>query len=327
MIGTLRAILFSPDRFTTTFTLGRGKDALDVTLWDRPGRFCSDDELASMVRDLREVAADGQRGKPVPEYGVLLGDRDDLKNRVITIVRVRATGEPVGFSALCWMDLTLGVRTMSVLHLGLVYVSPEHQHKHFSNVLYGAPTLLMLMKRGLEGFWISNVSQVPSAIGLTASHYDAVYPNVDDKAQQSFRHLVLARAIMKTHRHVFGVGEDATFDEARQVIQNAYTGGSDNLKKTFDDAPKHRDPRINELCRTRLDYQRGDDFLQLGRCNVRAILRFFQQKLPKNSAVQILSTATSLLIGGLLVPVVRWLMATEATPTSLPPRSTPEVLG
>jgi hypothetical protein len=138
---------------------------------------------------------------------------------------------------------------------------------------------------------------------------------------------VLARAIMKTHRHVFGVGEDATFDEARQVIQNAYTGGSDNLKKTFDDAPKHRDPRINELCRTRLDYQRGDDFLQLGRCNVRAILRFFQQKLPKNSAVQILSTATSLLIGGLLVPVVRWLMATEATPTSLPPRSTPEVLG
>ena len=59
---------------------------------------------------------------------------------------------------------------------------------------------------------------------------------------------------MRRHRRVFGVGEDAGFDEARFVITNAYTGGSDNLKKSFDVAPKHRDEAYNDFCREQLDY-------------------------------------------------------------------------
>ena len=44
------------------------------------------------------------------------------------------------------------------------------------------------------------------------------------------------------------------FDEERFVITDAYTGGSDNLKKSFAEAPKHRAPLYNEMCERELDY-------------------------------------------------------------------------
>ena len=62
---------------------------------------------------------------------------------------------------------------------------------------------------------------------------------------------------MRRHRAAFGVSEDAHFDEARFVIEDAYRGGSDHLKKRFEDAPHHREAVYNEYCAATLDYARG----------------------------------------------------------------------
>lgn len=325
MSGLLMSLLVRQDRFQTSFTIPSPDGGLLVELFDRPGRWMSDEKLEALVTAMRTVAIAGQRGKPMPVYGALKGEREDLGRRCITLVSLKKTGEPIGFCALAYFDLSIGARVLSVVHLGLLYVSPEHQHRHLSNVLYGASTLLLLMKSGLRGFWISNVSQVPAAVGLTAHHYDDVYPRPGPTARQRFMHLVLARAIMKDHRTAFGVGDDAGFDEARQVITNAYTGGSDDLKKTWDEAPKHRDPAINELCRTWLDYDRGDDVLQLGRCNVRSIWRFFSSKLPGNAGVQIAWQALSIIVVGALTPMVRWLLAPEFDARGRPLRASDDL--
>jgi hypothetical protein len=61
---------------------------------------------------------------------------------------------------------------------------------------------------------------------------------------------------MRRHRAVFGVGDEAGFDEARFVITNAYTGGSDALKKSLETAPRHRGERYNAFCARELDYER-----------------------------------------------------------------------
>ncbi len=321
MIDFLAALLLRQERFATSFTIPSADGGLLVELWDRPGRWVDDATLQRLVTSMRTVAAAGQRGKPVPMYGALLGDRDDLSRRCLTLVSLKATGEPIGFCALAYFDIPVGARVLSVVHLGLLYVSPDHQHRHLSNVLYGASTLLLLMKNGLRPFWISNVSQVPAAIGLTARHYDDVYPRPGERVRQSFLHLMLARAILKSHRAAFGVGDDAGFDEERQIITNAYTGGSDELKKTWAEAPRHRDEAINELCRTWLDYDRGDDLLQLGRCNLRSILRFFQSKLPDNAATSVFFRAVVLLFVGVIAPVARWLIAPEYDPRGRPLRA------
>jgi hypothetical protein len=119
---------------------------------------------------------------------------------------------------------------------------------------------------------------------------------------------LLARAIMRSHRAAFGVGDEAEFDEVRQIIGNAYTGGSDELKKRFEDAPKYRVEAANEVCRRELDYARGDDFLQIGRCTLAAALQFLRMKLPQGSIFQLAFRAAVLIGFATIVPIVRWLV-------------------
>ena len=125
------------------------------------------------------------------------------------------------------------------------------------------------------------MTQVPAVVGMVSETFSDVYPRPGDGPPKDFAKLQLARGIMKGHRHVFGVGDDAVFDEHSFVIENSYTGGSDNLKKTFDEAPKHRDDAYNTFCKERLDYQRGDDFLQIGKIDLNAVRRYITRTVPR----------------------------------------------
>lgn len=285
---------------------------LEVAVYDRPGRLLDDAALQKLVDEMRAVAREGQEGKPMPEYGALLGDRADLARRIVTVAYERATGRPVGFNALAHLDVRIGARTLNVVHLGLIFVVGDWQRRRLPALLYGLTTFLLFFRTGLRPFWVSNVTQVPAIAGMTAVNYDRVYPTHLPGGRQTFTHLVLAREIMRRHRAAFGVGDDAGFVEARQVITNAYTGGSDHLKKTFDDAPKHRDPRCNDMMRAFLDYDRGDDVLQLGLCNLRGAFRYFASSLPEGALPALAARAATLVVLGLIVPVVRWLVPEDA---------------
>ena len=117
---------------------------------------------------------------------------------------------------------------------------------------------------------------------------------------------------MAHHRAVFGVGEEAGFDEARFVITNAYTGGSDALKKTFESAPKHRKPEYNLFCERELDYQRGDDFLQIARIDLAASRRYLFDAVPRGSLPALLGTLGFILLQRIALPVLYWFSADRA---------------
>ena len=170
---------------------------------------------------------------------------------IITIVYDRA-GTPIAFNALTLLDCELRGRPIEVLHLGLVMVDPAHRAGGLSSVLYGLTAFLLFARRRLRPLWVSNVTQVPAVFGMVSESFDDVYPHPQPRTRaQSYDHLHLARQIMARHRRVFGVGDDATYDEQQAIIRNAYTGGSDNLKKAYDDAPKHRNDVYNAACRVR----------------------------------------------------------------------------
>jgi hypothetical protein len=80
------------------------------------------------------------------------------------------------------------------------------------------------------------MTQVPSIVGKVAESFVTAYPNPFHISRRSFDHV--AREIMRKHRNVFEVGPEAGFDEEHFVITNAYTGASDNLKRTYADAPE-----------------------------------------------------------------------------------------
>jgi hypothetical protein len=302
--GSALAALAGSGHLKLNLRLGK----FDLKLWERPGEWASDAELKTLTEELRTVAAAGQKGKPVPEYGVLLGQRADLARRIIAVAYSRPDGRPVGFNALVAMDLEIGVQVQTVLHLGLTYIDPAFQGQALPALLYGAPSFLLFFRGGLRSFWVSNVTQVPAVAGKFAATYAEVYPSPVIPVRQTFTHLALARQIMLKERAAFGVAPEAPYDEARGVILDSYTGGSDELKKTFAEAPKHRDPRVNAWCERELNYDRGDDVLQLGRVSLGAATRFLREKLPDGSVARLSFQAATLLAFGIVIPVIRWLI-------------------
>jgi hypothetical protein len=148
--------------------------------------------------------------------------------------------------------------------------------------------------------------------GMVCETFSDVFPAPIPAARQSFAHLQLARGIMSDHRAVFGVGGDAGFDEARFVITNAYTGGSEALKKPFETAPKHRNEEYNAFCSRELDYARGDDVLQLGRIDLGGARRYLLREVPAGSLPALLAASTVLALQRLVLPLIHWMDDTRA---------------
>ncbi|MEE9267346.1 MAG: hypothetical protein V3V86_11520, partial [Gammaproteobacteria bacterium] len=72
------------------------------------------------------------------------------------------------------------------------------------------------------------------------------------------------------------------------------TGGSDGLKKAYSSAIEHTDPRYNDLCRTHLDYARGDDFLQIGVCSIFTLVRSLARRALRCLSGRLLSRPGSI---------------------------------
>ena len=117
---------------------------------------------------------------------------------------------------------------------------------------------------------------------------------------------------MRRYRHVFGVGDDAGFDVDRFVITNAYTGGSDNLKKSFAEAPKHRQVHYNEMCRQQLDYERGDDFLQIGQIELGTARRYLLRQVPRQSLLAVGGRFAFAFFSSLILPLLHWFVPSQA---------------
>jgi hypothetical protein len=274
---------------------------------ERPGLWMAPASAARIVEDLRAIARVTVPGETL-DYGVLTGSQERLDHAILTVLYDKTTRQPVAFNALSVMDVTLHGRDAEVVHLGLVMVDPSLRSHGLSWVLYGLTCLVLFVRRQLRPLWLSNVTQVPAIVGMVSETFSEVFP-APDQAHCSFEHLLLAREIMQRHRKVFGVGEEAGFDEERFVITNAYTGGSDNLKKSFDVAPKHRDDAYNTFCRQQLDYARGDDVLQLCRLDLAAAQRFVTKDVPRRSLPAVAATLAIVSLNRLLLPILHWLSA------------------
>ncbi|WP_375282015.1 hypothetical protein [Pseudooctadecabacter sp.] len=289
------------DHMDVTLRHGRGHV---VRIMEKPGRWMSDADLAALTADLRAVAAKTLDTGTL-SYGVFAGDRDRMRDTIVTLVSTK-DGTPVAFNALAVMTIDTQPAPVDVLHLGLVMVDPDQRSGGLSWVLYGLTCFLLFVRNQFRPLWMSNVTQVPAVVGMVSQMFSDIWP-APDAGRRTLTHVLIARGIMAQHRHVFGVGDDAGFDEDRFIITNAYTGGSDDLKKTWEAAPKHRDEVYNTFCADQLDYDRGDDVLQLGRMDLPAIRRYLTREVPATAIFGVLSTAIYVALGRLILPVLYWL--------------------
>ncbi|MEJ8560241.1 hypothetical protein QTO30_02650 [Yoonia sp. GPGPB17] len=290
-----------------------GRKYMDVTLRteadylvrivERPGLWMDDTSLAALSADLRTVAARTLDAGGLT-YGVFSGDKERMGSVVVTLVS-RRDGSPIAFNALAVMSLNTAPYPTDVLHLGLVMVDPDERSKNLSWVLYGLTCFLIFFRRQFRPVWVSNVTQVPAVVGMVSEMFSDIWPS-PQHGRRTLSHLLLAREIMTTQRHVFGVGDEAGFDEERFVITDAYTGGSDDLKKTWEMAPKHRDDRYNVFCKDALDYTRGDDVLQLGLMDLTAMRTYLTREVPKSAVLGLLLTGGLVALRRVVLPAVHW---------------------
>jgi hypothetical protein len=295
-------------RLDLSFRTGEG---VRTRIVERPGEWMAPEALDRIVADLRQVA---MRTLPAGEldYGVFKADRQPLKQAILTLLYREEDGAPIAFNALATMDVTIHGRRAIVRHLGLVMVDPDIRGQGLSWILYGLTCLILFARNQFRPIWISNVTQVPAVVGMVSEMFSDVFPQPDPAARRSFDHLLLARQIMAGHRQVFGVGAEAGFDEERFVISDAYTGGSDELKKTFDSAPKHRDARYNAFCEQELDYRRGDDLLQIGRIDLAAARRYLFNSVPRGSLPGVIGALGFILLRRIALPILYWFSADRA---------------
>lgn len=279
------------------------KGGVRIRIIEQPGLWMSDSECQQVIGDLAHVVSKMDKGNL--EYGVVQGKKEALDRSILTIIYDREN-VPVAFNALAFMDCILRGVSTKVVHLGLVVVDPNCRAKGFAWALYGLTTFLLYFKNHLRPLWISSVTQVPAVVGMVTASLTNVFPSGEEGEHRSFDHLVLARQIMNDYRLVFGVGSDATFNEDKFIIENSYTGGSDNLKKTFEEVQLHRDPKFNEYCKRHLDYKRGDDFLQIGQINLRTSWVYISRMVPRDSIMAVLSKITFTFLDSIMLPVTNW---------------------
>ena len=252
---------------------------VEAIIYDRPGEWMSDEELARLRKELLSVASAAIPGALT--YGVFQERREPYANRLIVLARHRERAEAVGFNAMPRLDLSVEGAAVTVLHLGLLVIHPKYQRQGFQGLLYGLGGFSSLNRVPGARVWISNVTEVPAVFGAVADNFIDVFPHYGRSGPPPQMHRKIAEAIMSGHRHEFGVGPEAGFDSERFVIQGSYTGGSDALKKTFDSAPKYRVAEANAFCAAQLDYGRGDDFLQIGAFDVTAVTNWLARRVPE----------------------------------------------
>ncbi len=283
-----------------------GRD-YDVEIIERPGRILEQQEARALVDSCKGIVRACLNGEDL-DYGLFSPDGEAWSRTVITLVRQRGSGKAVAFNAMPLLPVKRAGHEDHVLHLGLVMVDPDERGEGLSWILYGLTCFVLFIRGGLRPLWISSVTQVPAVVGMVSETFANVYPGQEGTAQ-TFAHRHLAHQIMAHERDAFGVGDEAGFDPETQVISNAYTGGSDNLKKTFEVASKHRKAHYNEFCEQALDYKRGDDVLQIGRIDLTTARRYLMRAVPRWALPGLAVQAIFLGCNAILAPTLQWLDA------------------
>lgn len=296
--------LFSGPFLHLRFRPSRG---FGVEIVECPGRWLPAEAQARLVADCRAVVSACLDGRQL-DYGLFAPGGAAWARTVVTLVRRSADGRPVAFNAMPLLPVRRAGADAQVLHLGLVMVDPAERSGGLSWILYGLTCFALFVRGGLRPLWISSVTQVPAVVGMVAETFNQVYPG-QAGTRPSFAHRHLAHQIMAGQRDAFGVGAEAGFVPETQVITDAYTGGSDNLKKSFAVAAKHRDERYNRFCHDALDYARGDDVLQIGRLDLATARRFLARSVPRRALPQLAVQAAILAVQAVVAPLTQWLDA------------------
>ena len=236
-----------------------------------PGKHLSDERLAELTAELREVA--DSCFDEGPSYQVLTGARKEFDRAVITVARDKK-GKLLGFVS----ALVLPVEEVgSVLHLGLTCVHPRARGLKLTHKLTTKMILTYLLKESpLSETWITNCACVLSSLGNVALYFEDLYPS-PFVSTPTMTHLNIAREVDRRFRAPIAINESATFNINTFVFEGS-VGGTVFEKDDKDKRFHHRNKELTQYYRDLLNFERGDEVLQIGKVSLLSYPKYVTKK-------------------------------------------------
>lgn len=237
-----------------------------------PGRYMSEAQRTELVTELREVA--GECFDEAPNYQALTGNREELERAVITTARDRK-GKLLGFvSALVLKVEEVG----NVLHLGLTCVHPMARGKKLTHKLTSKMLMNYLFKESpLSETWITNCACVLSSLGNVALYFEDLYPSPYGVEVPSMTHINIAREVDRKYREPIAINESAKFNLSTFIFEGSVEGTIFE-KDSLDSRYHHRDKALTQYYQDILDFERGDEVLQIGKVSLMTFPKYVLKK-------------------------------------------------
>lgn len=254
----------------------------------RPGITLSEADCQRLVEETRHVA--GTCFDTLPDYQIMRGTPQELNDKVIAVAR-RADGRMAGFCSCVLLPVEgLG----DVLHLGLTCVHPDDRSAGLTHKLTGKALLSYMVRHKPLGrkLWISNCAAVLSSLGSVAQHFEAVFPTPFEANQAMPEHILIAEAVDRLYRDKIYIMDDAVFDAEHFVFRGSVRN-TVFQKEEGDIRYHHRKPRLNDFYKDKMDFQNGDEVLQIGFISALSPLKHALKRLRKPRQSR---TATSAII-------------------------------
>lgn len=247
-----------------------GKLNLEVIFY--PGKTNTLSENEKLVKELKEVAA--LCFDELPYYQVLTGEKVELDRAVISTAR-NDKGELLGFcSALILPIEGFG----NVFHTGLTCVHPKARGLKLTHKLTSKLLTKYLVKESLfSETWITNCACVLSSIGNVALYFEDVYPSPYGPIAPSMSHIKIANGISKHYRDQIAINETANFNLDNFVFESSVEGTL-FLKDEEDKRFHHRNNQLNDYYKNLLDFERGDEVLQVGKVSLMTLPKYFAKQ-------------------------------------------------
>lgn len=239
----------------------------ELEYYFQPGLWMEPESLMHLVNQLNYVNRSSGRNL---SYGIFdPNDSFEKKQdflKTINLCIVREKSEPVGF----FYNMILRESSIPVIHAGLVMVAKNRGHD-----LIGYPYSVMtyLQYRRYGKHYYTNISSTPSIVGVFSDSFSGVWPSY--KGNQ-------IKPPSRAYHEVLGLLEDQyikkyfhrealEIDKKRFVLRSSSSqmGFETDLKKLS----RYRKPEVNYFCMFWLDYSKGEDLIQVGCVDLKAVLK------------------------------------------------------
>jgi len=227
----------------------------EFELFDCPGRWMERNKLEELQQRMISIAVARLKTKPSFSF---FTDINLLKNKLVTICSDGNTD--CAFNAMTYIG---NYKNRKVVHLGVACSTKED--KGLMQLTYLWICLYLMIHNNFRQIYISSMTHTPKIFGSIAESFSNVFPKAAHNESPMQFHLDVKNILMDTYLKEWDlpttsvVGKNFTIKGFR--IQK---DGTILYPDTSETVPKHRKDKYSKYCLENINYEEGDEILQVG---------------------------------------------------------------